>query len=744
MGSNDQGNSSEGTGIFEIPAELISQTKKQNSTIPIKKKEIGKKRYFLYFRSMEGTPSFEIKEKSTVGREVGEITISDPSLSSEHATFNVRDGVLFLTDHGSKNGTFVDGAKIKAGKDCLIEPSDKVILGNVPIEIRLEVPETYAKITENVSLIPESERPKEKGPSFFSRFFSKLKFKREKKTASAPSKFFSFIPKFTETIGMVGRFWALIADVCIVVVFFVIFGEEDTVRQITSDAHSSLIELFNQYALLHVQPLVKPDHLKLCLDYFEMLFPYFMVFYAFKIVGALLFGVSIAQFLMGIKSENSFLWARGGGILRTVLEMILSPLFFILDLPVVMSKRSFKEFITFTNLTPRNKILRFLGNFIICPMLILVCFLSPLLKDFKFIERGILVEEIMTKKKKKRVRGGEEITSSAAIKLVFNVDLPKLYSKIEYEYDPALLILPSFVKNKNILYPGLTIISKEQRVVGEFFLEKTFSMGKLLEIAEWGNPLFSVNYPELGRFLGASNKKNIKPLTTTQVTEWENLIKKTFELSVFSLDEHLMEYGPFVLGYVELRNTFLKMFGVEFLEKAEFLKVGKNTLLIIEGDQSSNSIVNYVIPLNSSMICLYKFLWRPVAKGRNVSLEFYKKYFEKHEFSSDQALEFPTIKEDSFIPSFLSEFLFANSLDKEKEQMLEQTFYNLFYSSGTEVLKIDDKLVSKEFTQLLSHFESNKKNFPFADLEVQTKFLKNVADLKNAIQEKNKAYFGNE
>src|SRR5688572_5090974 len=93
--------------------------------------------YELQLSNMEDTPTYELRHQLSVGREVGNIVISDPSLSPRHATFMLQQQVVSVLDHGSIAGTFVNGNKIPAGKNIILEDTDVVKLGD--LEIRLIV-----------------------------------------------------------------------------------------------------------------------------------------------------------------------------------------------------------------------------------------------------------------------------------------------------------------------------------------------------------------------------------------------------------------------------------------------------------------------------------------------------------------------------------------------------------------------------------------------------------------------------
>jgi len=68
-------------------------------------------------------------EKTTVGRVAdNDVQINDASVSSNHAEILLEDGALHLHDHGSTNGTFVNGEQVT---DAILRHGDEVRFGTV-------------------------------------------------------------------------------------------------------------------------------------------------------------------------------------------------------------------------------------------------------------------------------------------------------------------------------------------------------------------------------------------------------------------------------------------------------------------------------------------------------------------------------------------------------------------------------------------------------------------------------------
>ncbi|MEY2987736.1 MAG: hypothetical protein RJB13_1257, partial [Pseudomonadota bacterium] len=66
-------------------------------------------------------------EGITLGRSSGHILFEDVEISGLQCSIKFMSGELILTDHGSRNGTFVNGIKIEKAK---LKASDTIRLGD--------------------------------------------------------------------------------------------------------------------------------------------------------------------------------------------------------------------------------------------------------------------------------------------------------------------------------------------------------------------------------------------------------------------------------------------------------------------------------------------------------------------------------------------------------------------------------------------------------------------------------------
>lgn len=75
----------------------------------------------------------EIRETIDIGRECDGIIVADPQTSRRHATLTPRGASIIVDDHGSTNGTFLDGVRISSS--VVLLPGSTVRMGDTTIEM---------------------------------------------------------------------------------------------------------------------------------------------------------------------------------------------------------------------------------------------------------------------------------------------------------------------------------------------------------------------------------------------------------------------------------------------------------------------------------------------------------------------------------------------------------------------------------------------------------------------------------
>ena len=86
---------------------------------------------------------------NSIGREMADVTLNDPTVSRRHARIVVEDNRCLIEDLGSTNGTMVKGAKIFSVTE--IFDGDEIAFGSVVLAIR--VPSIGEKMTETAPTV---------------------------------------------------------------------------------------------------------------------------------------------------------------------------------------------------------------------------------------------------------------------------------------------------------------------------------------------------------------------------------------------------------------------------------------------------------------------------------------------------------------------------------------------------------------------------------------------------------------
>lgn len=98
--------------------------------------------------------SFELKGNITsIGRSPdNDIRIEDKSVSRKHAKITRRSDSYFIKDLNSKNGTFIDGQRMRVGDECELREGCGVSLGNVGVYFSTTTSEEESAVTESISI----------------------------------------------------------------------------------------------------------------------------------------------------------------------------------------------------------------------------------------------------------------------------------------------------------------------------------------------------------------------------------------------------------------------------------------------------------------------------------------------------------------------------------------------------------------------------------------------------------------
>lgn len=380
------------------------------------------KSYDVILSNMEGSPAYPLSHQLTIGCEIGNIIIKDPSVSPRHATVLLQEEVISIIDHGSVSGTFVNGTKIPPGKFIILEDTDKVMVGD--LEVKLSV---KTSVVDNTGFVPpghdhldddeveeeveeidieedaeedaeedeeeeedEPEKTVTKSKVYMGKSQSKplpLGQKSKKK-----SKISFSLPSYDATNSIV-RVMALSADLLLSFIIMTVFLPFDDFRNFLYSLPALLAETLdfqweNIWLIATEEAGAATDiakELYVMANELVPVYPLIIIFFLVRLVSTVIFGVSISEFFYGVRANFNGIWARIGGVFRVVIGMITWP-FLIFDLPAVVSKRTFKEFITLTNTFVGSRVSLFFGIILYFPLLLVLLLVSPMFVGLELIE----------------------------------------------------------------------------------------------------------------------------------------------------------------------------------------------------------------------------------------------------------------------------------------------------------------------------------------------------------------------
>ncbi len=399
----------------------------------------------LELSNMEDTPVYTLTHQLSVGSEIGNIIIADPSVSPRHASFVLQQDVVSVIDHGSVAGTYVNGKKIPSGKYFILEESDTILLGELEIKLRAgraaviaedgpkeeEVPEAEDDYEDELpppvveapveeELPPEDPieekkqkveyyRPPQRKNEEPVKAVTKPKTKKKSLTISAPQ----------PAANALVRVMAIAADFIVAYGLLIVLMPFDEFRDFLNfvpDSLSALLgmEWTNLWTLLQEDYGFVTEIIQDLYNFLSGVFdfvPLLIVFIVLRMITTLILGVSISELMLGVRGTGNGIWSRVGGVIRVLVGVLTWP-FVIFDLPALISKRTLKEVLTFTRIYNPSKFATILGIILYIPLTVAFVLVSPLIQGFEPPE-PILISDKIDQRVKVKVPG-PEVTETPA------------------------------------------------------------------------------------------------------------------------------------------------------------------------------------------------------------------------------------------------------------------------------------------------------------------------------------------
>ena len=541
-----------------------------------------------------------------------------------------------------------------------------------------------------------------------------------KKVAGKTMVFKGFVPASSNSLV---RVIAILIEVLIIILSFSLIGGNDAFFNLLKVYPNQLVSFvqpyYTQFLEIHIQKLITlvPALPKIWLEiisFFEKypdLYYGMILFLVIRIVTPIIFGVSVGQALIGVSGRGHFLVKRIMGMIREFIGVVTFPLL-IFDLPSLLSKRTFKEVITFTHIESVSKIKTIVLSLLLFLVLGTSYFVSPMVIDLD-IKSSIPVNDLNIKMKKVELASLKENSKSLNLEFVKNEDSIVL---------PVFKVVQS--KKKRQLIPSFNIVNLKTKTKINIAKIKSFSLGKLLSLGVESNYLASMKFPKIVGIVNdvANTNKNFKQSSFKDmalISEIENLVKTSFSLSFMNLHEHALEYGPFLKGFVDLRFNIESIVN-EQISMVSSTQLGDSPFIILQTGKAST-----FFEINNQQVSLYR-----ANTNRIKDLEIVSKDLR---WGGTKELE--TSDGKVTLISFVDELLSEN----DKNIQFYQKSYELLYSTSRKFIITDDKILT---TELKTSVASILKVIDYVPGKDKDKFVQNITDLLKAINDNDKKFFG--
>lgn len=769
--------------------------------------------YELELANMEGTPSYVLTHQLTIGSEIGNIVISDPSVSPRHATFILQQDVVSVMDHGSVAGTLVNGKKIPGGRYIILEESDSIHVGDLEVRLRsknegltiseegseepgpeeAQAPASDSADTEEESEdLPEDMTPAPSKTSKLFAFFKRKKQVEEAEEAEEPEEPIQTMPEEDKTpqpsrwtklkskfvrkkapvrgkakleMGLTTlysanalvRVMAVLMDFILAYALVVILWPFDEVRQFVAfipaeaEALSGLewsavwSALVEDYGFL-TQAV---EDIYGLFSTFIPLGPLLLFFLLIRLVSTLILGVSISEYLLFIRSSGNRIWARIGGILRVLIGAVTGPLI-VFDVPAVVSRRTLKEFITFTRIQLSSKILSIISGVIFLPLFITIALIAPLLEGFEpplAIDISERIEQrVKAKNAPAEATAEPEVAPVIMVSRFFHLELP--VKDAEVSLIPAVKFQG---KKKKVSYSTqLFFFERELQRPVSLELLKNFDMQKLLTIAMKGNFLLHDRFPRITAYVNQADaaapfKPSADALAQTEfANEFISLAKLALGLSLENASEFMQTETPFIKGLIDFRSSLLALLEYKDFDQISFIKLGN--VVFMKVNYPGQKPFDLIVPLVMAQGHLFRVEYDKKENLSAISSKFYKYVLEKANWLS---IAQPETRETLDALQVLDLLANLEESDKKISSEKAQALYGHYFERSAEILKRGEgaeyelwKRSLQTIVKLIENLQATSPKAPEGEEDPIAKLHQNFNDLMDAITNKNLDYFG--
>lgn len=739
----------------------------QNESVP-------KYLYNLDIRVPNSVPQrLDILNQVTIGdSDEVDFPINNKSLSKRHCTFRAFNDILSITVLDKQGNTFIANQSLMPGKMYLIDKGDKVIIDDIEILIRRysntgKLDHTSTSISEvNLDKFKPTNSPNtpEKNDSGEMEFEMdnltehdvRLKSILDKASShSIPEKDFDVVDDEDITVKKVNILSKLKGIFNKNVSEF----EEDTVekkisRYDTTSSEESIIigppgllikiysfvtSIFIAYGLLTFLsevPIIKDilSSITIPLSSFFSetipqigdinLVPYFELYITYSIVevaSSLLLGMSIPYFVIAIKNLSPK--ARSTSLVNSFVSIFTLPVI-ILNLPL-KNNRSIVDNISKQVITITNQRFKVLGMIAVYPLLIVSGFFANIVMSSSTSPLEIFkvnIESMAPKKVKNPTYSAVSNDFRFSIKTKLPMDM-SVIPEVEVSGTTINKVFSVFMKNKIV----------------EFKAASPINIYNIIKKHHGDINFFSTSYPVVGRSFD-SNEKGIKTGKMLEL-EMQQIVKDTLEFSIFNIFGFILDHGPFINGYISLRNDLIRELQIIPQSEITLTNYGNGNFLRVTTAKGPK-VLEKLIPLTVKNFPSYELSFKSNAKVLNNKLRFTffrnakwnwdrKKSFQITEVSQEwnafNVLEFSSLTNKNKIKFIKSNpygyFMFYFNMAKKAYEMNNRPFSKKVKASIESSIKFMETLNTTESNDVIKEMIQNIKNIKIALVEKKENFF---------------------
>lgn len=303
-------------------------------------------------------------------------------------------------------------------------------------------------------------------------------------------------------------------------------------------------------------------------------------FFIIEFASALLLGVPLGLWLLGVRETSDFLICRIKAIIRTPLGWLTGP-FLLFDLGVLAKRRSLKEFVTFSTLEKRSPFMAVVTTILITPIIAILLALSPLI----FYE-------------------GDHYQFSQRVTPIDREDLEPLRF---YRMSSFRMDIPW-----SDYLDGLSVVHPSGQAQGGFGLEIWESREggiiritpePLIDVRDWvrtffqGNALASRFIPDLYDLSISSSEGRLNPYLEEQFIKMFRFAFLPNYTDPLDLYEAVLDYGPNLTAFLRWREFLIGTLNLRPDDQVEYWDLGQRTWLVITRIRESGHQLT-LIPLN--------------------------------------------------------------------------------------------------------------------------------------------------